>query len=326
MESLQATTAVEVCLNSWGKSPLKPNFVVITIGDFVFAPICSKKRINFLGKSLPKDALDSMSQFCGTKIVWEKFVDAFGAQEARSGYATREAISENKVTHIADRDLLRLVGGYSESWEREFEGGNPFTGYAMYKLSDDSIIGRMAAGTGYKPSEDLVAQEIDGVLSYKAEPWTREEMLEVPITDDRGAAELQIGDGVDTRLPRKEFIAAYKACILASIVIAHQFWDKVKQDGVYPRRLTITIINPEKCKLYKQLEVAEIDLLASKRKVLEGFGFKERGSLFASDVGAPIDLRNYDNHVRDVMVLTKHEVAVAFERHIKSYFSEHVVD
>lgn len=303
MESASKTATVPAMLKDWGVELDKPKFAMLSVGGYMFAPICSEQRMAYVADKLPSQVLEESRAFFGTEKVWQEFVDAFGSKEARSGYAAREGLSVERITRTVDRDLLRLVGGASESWKREFEGGNPFTGYAIIDKESRKVIGRMAAGSGYKPTNDLDVGPNDHMVSYKAEPWSEEDIKARPTADVRGPAELQIGDAIDTRLPEAKFKEAYRACILAATVLAHTYCGRATQDGVSPRRLTVTLIDPAKCKIHNKLEEAEVRILGEKRKILEELGFKFGGSLYPKELGEIVDKRNYDDHVRDVYVL-----------------------
>ncbi len=318
------TTTYSANIQTWQRHDGPLSFVTFQVGKYLFVPICPLHLVNEAKENLPSSVFSATRGVFATQEVWEKFNEAFGSKEARSGYASREALSDRQVSKIAERDFLRLLGGVSAQWQREFPGGNPFTGYAIYDLPQSKFLGRMACGEGYKPTSNYEGVREFPYNVYKAEDWSEQDcgMEEDPKL--RGAAELQIGDSIDSRLPMEQFKDAYTVTILAAMILATTFADKVTQDGVFPRRLTVTLIDLKYATPESGLTEKEREVIAIKEAALAALGFFVYGHLPPKSEGPESDHRNYSSDVRAVWGMGIKDVKEMLEKHVtKMQIKEH---
>jgi hypothetical protein len=193
---------------------------------------------------------------------------------------------------------LKTMDGIAEVIEKDI--ARPyFTGYAMFSKITKALLGRAAIGSGYHPKND-----IEG--AYTAAP-----LVNLVEGAGEGPAEVQIGDFLvsdESKLgkPRAEM---YKEMLLALLFAANEFinWYGREQNGQPVRRVTITVIDPEKSDFS---DVAGRDLAMRHGIIREVFG-EPMGKLLPKSV----DRRNYSEHERFVFGCDKTDLSDLLESH-----------
>ncbi len=297
-------------LSSTTEMVLYRNALTVTVKsdgrEYEMIPYCSPQQSIAAVAALSSKFIAKYRESFGTLRIWREFCSAFGTKEARLGHGDQEAFSEDKVGRLAERDILRLTGGDSVFWERSFESGNFFTGYMMQ--AQGRIYGRVACAVGYSEKENLPEKSYDKAISvYKAEPLTDDEKED----GLRAAAESMIEDGIRTDISEEEFEGAYKAAILAALVLAAHFLQssELENEGVPFRRLIVTVIDPEQCKP-GSLDEKALRIIAIKRKILVAYGFTLAGYLLPCS----IDRRNSSEFIQAVYTTNKSGANQALDR------------
>ena len=218
---------------------------------------------------------------------------------------------QKRFEEIGERDIRKLCGGDSAQLDESFSGGSLYTGYIIERLSlGGNPFGLFWCGTGFTHRDDYVGDgEFDYDL-YEARSWTEEDILGAPEVDERGAAEVQFFDTIDNRIEKDLFVRTYQSALTIAILLAsYSFKEGITQGGVIPRRLIVTVIDPEKCVEGCNLSARNLERIALRREIIETLGFTLDGYLapYADDLSVS-DQRNNDEEPRAVFMMEAEEV------------------
>ncbi len=271
---------------------------------FEVLPYCPPQMLEQAKEGVQEKFEEKYRGRFGSEALWKEFCGIFGSAER--GVIFRGG--ERSLYDIAERDILRLVGGASKTWGMEFQKGNFYTGYMI--SSGGKVYGRIGLGEGYLEKDNLTDKYGKGrLLIYRAQRPFDDQMR----FGGTCSAECLVDDWIRTDIPEDEFKAAYRATILAVCMFAGKYLGSGFGGCVTPRRLIITLVDPTQVAL-GTLPLQELKMIGIKRRILKDeFGFPLSGYLLPRSV----DSRNSDESVRAVYALEQadawHVVAKMFK-------------